>query len=181
MNIGGDATRTPPAGDQSGNADLPGPAAHRLDSGSVTFHRPWRWAVAGLLFAATLLFLCFVIAYPGIGRLVSGVAAATTGVLTVRAARAGIVARPRQLVVRNTWWTHKAGWSQIASFEMPPPYGSLRKTGIRIYLHDGRIISAKAYAYIGIDQYVDVTTRPAERVVEELLRLQRERGFAERV
>jgi hypothetical protein len=136
------------------------------------------WAVAGLLGATALLCLCFVIADVGPGRLASGTAAAAACFLMIRAARAGIVAKPGHLVVRNTWWTHKVDWSHIARFEMPPPYGSVRKTGIRIYLRDGRVISAKAFAYMGIDQYVDVTTRPARRAVEELSRLHRERGFA---
>lgn len=175
MNNSRDIGRTSAEGSQSGDADLPGLAAHRQESARVTFRRPWRWAVAGLLGAAALLALCFVIADVGPGRLASGAAAAAACILMVRAARAGIVAEPGQLVVRNTWWSHKVGWPQIARFEMPPSYGSLRKTGIQIYLRDGRVIPARAFAYMGIDQYVDVTTRPAQRAVEELSRLHAER------
>jgi hypothetical protein len=51
---------------------------------------------------------------------------------------------------------------------MPPPYGTLLKSGIRVRLHGGRVLSANAYSYGGIDEFAYVRTRRAGRVIEEL-------------
>ena len=58
-------------------------------------------------------------------------------------------------------------WSRVAGFEVPPPYGTLLKSGIRVRLHGGRLLSANACAYGGIDEFAFVKTRRA-RVIEEL-------------
>jgi hypothetical protein len=36
---------------------------------------------------------------------------------------------------------------------VPPPYGTLLKSGIRVRLHGGRLLSANACAYGGIDEF----------------------------
>jgi len=50
---------------------------------------------------------------------------------------------------------------------VPPPYRTLLKSGIRVRLHGGRVLSANACAYGGIDEFAFVKTRRA-RVIEEL-------------
>ena len=71
--------------------------------------------------------------------------------LGVRIVRLGIYAGPDQLVVRDYFRTYRVDWTAIAGFEPPPPYGALRKAGLRIRLADGRLISATLYAPNGLD------------------------------
>jgi hypothetical protein len=162
MNNGRDLSQSAREGAQPADADLAGPPARRAAPARVVFRRPVRWIAAGLFGVGIVMFLSGVIATSDLARLASGAAAAAACFLMVRAARARIVAEPGRLLVRNVYWTHKVGWSHIAGFEMPLPYGAVRKTGIQIRLHDGWVISAKAYARMGIDQFVDVTTRQAD-------------------
>ncbi len=72
-----------------------------------------------------------------------------------------------QAPIPGCCWTHRVEWSRVAGFEVPPPYGTLLKSGIRVRLHGGRLLSANACAYGGIDEFAFVKTRRA-RVIEEL-------------
>jgi hypothetical protein len=41
----------------------------------------------------------------------------------------GLASCPDQLLDRNYFTTYSVGWRDISAFGMPPPYGTLRKTG----------------------------------------------------
>jgi len=81
----------------------------------------------------------------------SGAAFLVLVVLAIRIANLGIFAGPDQLVVRDYFRTYRIRWEQISGFEKPPPYGTLRKAGLRIHLSDGRVISATLYGRSGAD------------------------------
>ena len=42
--------------------------------------------------------------------------------------------------------TYNVRWSEIDRIDPPPPYGTLRKAGLRINLLDGRVVSSSLYA-----------------------------------
>jgi Bacterial PH domain len=99
-------------------------------------------------------------------KIANGAAVLAFAILGVRTARLGIFAGPEQLVVRDYFRTYQIGWPEIASFEMPPRYGTWRKTGLRIHLIDGRLISATLYQRGRLD-----SGRAAHTVAQELDRL----------
>jgi Bacterial PH domain len=99
----------------------------------------------------------------------NGAAVLGFAVLGVRTARLGIFAGPERLVVRDYFRTYQIGWPEIASFEMPPRYGTWRKSGLRIHLIDGQLISATLYRRGRLD-----SGGAARTVVEELDRLCRD-------
>jgi hypothetical protein len=82
-------------------------------------------------------------------KFASGAAMCVFAVLGIRIARLGIFAGPDELVVRDYFRSYRIAWREISAFEMPPQSGTLRKTGPRIRLLDGRLISATLYADSG--------------------------------
>jgi hypothetical protein len=154
---------------------------HSPQAPTVAFRRP---IPQGLMIAlVTVLALVFLSGLAagnadGLQWVLAGVGLSAGVILIVRIARMGVFAEHQWLVVRNLFVSYKIAWSQIARFEMPPPYGTLRKTGLRICLQDDRLISARLYSRGGIDQFADVTGCSSGRVIEELRRLQQERGAA---
>jgi Bacterial PH domain len=103
-------------------------------------------------------------------KIANGVVVVAFAALGVRTARLGIVACPEHLVVRDYFRTYRVRWTQIAGFELPPPYGRWRKAGLRIRLLDGQLISATLYAR----NLFDTGRRPARDIVRELNRLLRQ-------
>lgn len=91
-------------------------------------------------------------------------------VLGVGTARLGIFSGPGHLAVRDIVRTCQVCWPEIASFEVPPRYGTWRKAGLRIHLIDGRLISATLYARGGFG-----AGRAAATAVRELDKLRRQR------
>jgi len=88
-------------------------------------------------------------------------------VVKVHSATRRSICRHGQAPIPGCCWTHRVEWSRVAGFEVPPPYRTLLKSGIRVRLHGGRLLSANACAYGGIDEFAFVKTRRA-RVIEEL-------------
>jgi hypothetical protein len=155
---------------------------HSPQAPTVAFRRPIpQGLMIALVTVLALVVLSGLVAdnTDALQRVLIGAALSMCVILIVRIARMGVFADHGRLVVRNFFVSYKIAWSQIAKFEMPPPYGNLRKTGLRIYLQDGRIISATLYSRGGIDQFADVTGRSSCQVIEELRRLQQERGAAQ--
>ncbi len=103
----------------------------------------------------------------GLEKVANSLVALAIVVLMVRVARLGLFAEPSQLMVRDIFRTYKISWSEIAGFEVPPPHGTWRKTGIRIRLLDGRVISATLYTRGSLER----TSLAARRVIDELARL----------
>jgi len=122
--------------------------------------------VPGLVFLSGVL----VTRTHGWEKIASGAAVLAFAVLGVRIARLGIFAGPDHLVVRDCFRTYQICWPEIARFEMPPRYGTWPKTGLRIHLTDGRLISATLYGRGRFD-----TGRAAGTVVRELDKLRRQR------
>jgi hypothetical protein len=120
----------------------------------------------GLIFLSGVL----VSSTHGWEKIANGAAVVAFALLGVRTARLGIFAKPDQLMVRDYFRSYHVLWSEIASFEMPPPYGTWRKVGLKIHLTDGRPISATLYGRTPLD-----SGRGAHTVIQELdrLRLQR--------
>jgi hypothetical protein len=46
---------------------------------------------------------------------------------------------------RRLAWTNRVPASEVVRFEPPPPYGTYRRTGLRIVLRDSRVLSATAF------------------------------------
>jgi hypothetical protein len=86
--------------------------------------------------------------------------------LAIRIANLGIFAGPDRLVVRDYFRTYRIRWEEISGFEKPPPHGTFRKSGLRIHLSDGRVISATLYERTGGD-----SGHAASVAVEELEQL----------
>ena len=99
----------------------------------------------------------------------SGAAFLVLVVLAIRIANLGIFAGPDQLVVRDYFRTYRIRWEEISSFERPPPYGTLRKSGLRIHLSDGRVISATLYEQTRMD-----SGQAASVALEKLEQLRRQ-------
>jgi hypothetical protein len=99
----------------------------------------------------------------------SGAAVLAFAVVGVCGARLGIFASSGELVVRDYFRTYRIRWPEIAFFEMPPRYGTRRKTGLRIHLTDGRLISATLYG-----RNVLGSGRAACNVIRELDKLRRQ-------
>jgi hypothetical protein len=141
---------------------------------TVAFRRSWaRWLM--VLFTSVapgLIFLSGVLVNSTHGweKIANGAAVLAFAVLGVRTARLGIFAWPERLVVRDFFRTYQIRWPEIASFEMPAPYGTWRKSGLRIHLIDGRVISATLYGRGQLD-----TGRAVRTVVQELDRLRRQK------
>jgi hypothetical protein len=76
---------------------------------------------------------------------------AGAGYLTYGAIRCGILVEPGWVTNRRILWARRVTAGDIAGFEPPPPYGTLRRTGIRIALRDGRVLSATAFARWKLD------------------------------
>jgi hypothetical protein len=89
--------------------------------------------------------------------------------LAIRIANLGIFAGPDRLVVRDYFRTYRIRWEEISGFEKPPPHGTFRKSGLRIHLSDGRVISATLYERTGGD-----SGHAASVAVEELEQLRRQ-------
>ena len=68
----------------------------------------------------------------------------------VRTIMLGVFAYADRLVVRNYFSTHQIRWPEIARFEYQGSSGagSRRKSGLKIHLSDGRLISVSAYSPI---------------------------------
>ena len=62
----------------------------------------------------------------------------------------GVFADADRLVVRNYFSTHQIRWPEIARFEYQgsSEAGSWRKSGLKIHLSDGRLISVSVYSPI---------------------------------
>lgn len=71
--------------------------------------------------------------------------------VTYGAFRSGVLVEPGWVTNRRMLWTNRVPANDIARFEPPPAYGTVRRTGIRIVLHDGSIISAAAFAKGKVD------------------------------
>jgi hypothetical protein len=71
--------------------------------------------------------------------------------VTYRAIRCGILVQPGWMTNRRMLWTNRVPAQDIARFEPPPSYGALGRTGIRVVLHDGRVLSATAFSKGKID------------------------------
>ena len=99
----------------------------------------------------------------------SGAAFLVLVVLAIRIANLGIFAGPDQLVVRDYFRTYRIRWEKISGFEKPPPYGTLRKSGLRIHLSDGRVISATLYEESGTH-----SRRAANAALEKLEQLRQQ-------
>lgn len=103
-------------------------------------------------------------------KIANGIALLAFAILGIRIARLGIFAGPDELVVRDYFRTYRIAWPDVSAFEMPPPYGTWRKAGLRIRLHDGRLISATLYARGRIDSGTAVRT-----VMEKLEQFRQQR------
>jgi Bacterial PH domain len=147
-------------------------SGHPSPAPAVAFRRSSaRWwivlltsVVPGLVFLSGAL----VNSTHGWEKIADGAAVLAFALLGVRTARLGIYAEPEQLVVRDYFRTYQIGWPEIASFELPPRYGTWRKSGLRIHLIDGRLISATLYRRGRLD-----SGRAGRTVVQELDRLRR--------
>ena len=84
----------------------------------------------------------------------------------VRTLMLGVFAYADQLVVRNYFSTHQIRWPEIARFEYQESSkaGSWRKSGLKIYLSDGRLISVSAYSPIHFYE----SSNAGRQVVEKL-------------
>jgi hypothetical protein len=65
--------------------------------------------------------------------------------ITYGAIRSGILVEPGRMTNRRMLTTNRVSSRDIARFEPPPAYGAIRRTGIRIVLFDGRVLSATAF------------------------------------
>src|SRR5215469_6129123 len=72
------------------------------------------------------------------------------GLYGVRTIMLGVFADADRLVVRNYFSTHQIRWPEIERFEYQgsSEAGSWRKSGLKIHLSDGRLISVSAYSPI---------------------------------
>lgn len=72
------------------------------------------------------------------------------GFYGVRTIMLGVVADADRLVVRNYFSTQQIRWPEIVRFEYhgSSEAGSWRKSGLKIHLSDGRLISVSAYSPI---------------------------------
>jgi hypothetical protein len=140
---------------------------------SRVYRRQWRWLVVSLTGVMALVAL-------------SGTTASDTGappstlqrtacalvtmmlVLTmVRTSLLAVVLSDHLLTVRNLFRTYSIPWDQVASVQEPPAYGAWRNAGVRIFLQDGRIISATAFTRGRVDATdvgTDVVSAIRERV-----------------
>jgi hypothetical protein len=84
----------------------------------------------------------------------------------VRTIMLGAFAEADRLVVRNYFSTHQIRWPEIARFEYQgsSQAGSWRKSGLKIHLSDGRLISVSAYSPI---HFYD-SSSAGRQAVEEL-------------
>jgi hypothetical protein len=141
---------------------------------TVAFRRSairWLW-VALISGVPGLIFLSGVLTPTTHGweKIASAAVVLAFAMLGIRIARLGIFAGPDQLVVRNQFRSYRIGWREISAFAMPPPYGSMSNTGLRIHLLHGRVISATLYSRGPFD-----SGRAAGTVLEELEQLRRQR------
>jgi hypothetical protein len=117
---------------------------------TVAFRRSARrWLLVVLLSGGPgLIFLSGVVTPTTHGweKIASAAVVLAFVMLGIRIARLGIFAGRDQLVVRNYFRSYRIGWPEISAFEMPPPYGAVSKTGLRIHLVGGRVISAALYS-----------------------------------
>jgi hypothetical protein len=113
-------------------------------------------------------------------KVASGAVVLACVLFGVRVARLGMFAGPEQLVVRDYFRTYRIRWTEIASFEPPPPYETLRKAGLRIRLVDGHVISATLYARNGLDTGSRATLDAVQKL-NRLLAERAPRGQSERL
>lgn len=141
---------------------------------TVAFRRSGtRWLQVAVIGIPALIFLSGigVSSTHGWEKIANAVGLLACVALGVRIARVGIFAGPDKLLVRNYFTTYRVGWRDISAFGMPPAYGTLRKTGLRIHLADGRLVSASAYTLGPLD-----SRRAARTAVTALEELRRQRA-----
>lgn len=124
---------------------LPQPPPDVIFRGSA---RQFRFALAAALATFGLLLLRDL----GLGHLSGwhwptgvGVIVLACAFFVIRISRLAIIARADELVVRNVLWTYRIGWQDIVRFKPPDDKRTNLGLGLRIYLADGRVISATAY------------------------------------
>jgi hypothetical protein len=66
--------------------------------------------------------------------------------LAVRIDRIAIVSSPGRITIRGVWASRSGAASEIVRFEPPRAYGALRRTGLRVVLTSGRVLSADAFS-----------------------------------
>ena len=78
------------------------------------------------------------------GRIIFGFLAACAAPVTVRIGQLGLIAEPRQLVIRNFRNTHRVSWSQIVDISQPPL--GVNSKDLLISLAEGAVISVTLYS-----------------------------------
>lgn len=114
---------------------------------------------------------------PGVGGWVDRALCIAGAVMALFIAARGwvlaIVADRDGVVIRNFFRSRKIAWRDIERFELPPPFASFRRPGLRVVLASGRVRSVSAYVSGRTDG--NIYARP---VVEQLnSRLVSERDF----
>lgn len=83
---------------------------------------------------------------PGAGTTVCvSVVAAGTTVAVIGIYRMAILVQPDRVTVRRMLWTHRVPAADVERFAPPRGHGVFRQTGLRVYLRDGRVLSATAF------------------------------------
>jgi hypothetical protein len=80
------------------------------------------------------------------GLLAVVIVLAAVGVTTYGALRSGIVIEPGLVTNRRMLITNRVPAADVVRFDAPPPYGTARRTGIRIVLVTGKVLSATAFS-----------------------------------
>jgi len=117
----------------------------------VTFRRNSNQWVGGLaMITFGLLFLSGLGAAADWAKIPCAALSLALGFYGVRTIMLGVIADADRLVVRNYFSTHQIRWPEIVRFEYQgsSEAGSWRKSGLRIHLSDGRLISVSAYSSI---------------------------------
>jgi hypothetical protein len=89
----------------------------------------------------------WILGVPFVAIVLTVVAWTTYGVL-----RTGILIEPGLVTNRRMLRTSRVPAGDIVRFEPPPPYGTIRRTGIRIVLVNGKVLSATAFAKGQLDK-----------------------------
>lgn len=79
-------------------------------------------------------------------RVVCGLLVIVGAWLAVRCARIGVFYDDDSLLVRNVLREHSVMWTDVASFDAPAEYGTVRNAGLLVHLKNGEVISATAIA-----------------------------------
>jgi hypothetical protein len=88
------------------------------------------------------------------------------GLYGVRTIMLGVFVDSDRLVVRNYFSTHQIRWPEIARFEYQgsSEAGSWRKSGLKIHLSDGRLISVSVYSPIHFYDNVNAGHQALEKL-----------------